>query len=162
MKSWEYRNLPISERILTRITCRDDGCHIFEGAKDSDGYGRVKLNGVGIAVHRWMYEHNFGAVPQGNHVLHKCDTPACVNPEHLFLGTHAENMADKAAKGRSKNVPIGHSHKRPMAKINDEKAKQIKELLRRGYRQADIARDFGVSRNLISEISLGKTWRHIE
>jgi hypothetical protein len=162
MKPWEYRLLSVEDRVFPRIDKNGpNGCHIFTGAKDGCGYGRVKMKGRGIPVHRWMWEYHNGQIPEGVQVLHRCDNPACVNVEHLFLGTHADNMKDKAAKGRSHNVPSGMRHKRPMAKITEEQARQIKALLARGYRQCDIAQDFGVSRNLVSEIKLGKTWTHV-
>jgi len=163
MKSWEYRNLPVEDRVLKRINKNGpNGCHIFDGAKDSDGYGRVKIKGVGVQVHRWIWAHFNGPIASGVHVLHRCDTPSCVNLDHLFIGDHAKNMADKAAKGRSKSVPRGFAHSRPMAKLTTERAMEIKNLLRRGYRQADIANDFKVSRQIVSDIACGKTWAHLK
>ena len=162
MKAWQYRALPIEERILARIEQRDDGCHEFTGAKDTDGYGRVKDSGVGVAVHRWMWERKNGPIPSGKHVLHSCDNPACVNVNHLHLGTHDDNMREKAMRGRSSNVPRGAAHKRPNAKLTESQVREIKALLRRGYRQADIARDFKVSRMILSDIATGRTWTHVE
>lgn len=162
MKAWEYRGIPLEERLLMQISVNaTTGCHIWTGAKNTDGYGSVKDGGKRYPVHRLMYVRKYGDI--GNkQVLHKCDTPACCNVDHLFLGTHAENMADKAAKGRSHNVPSGYSHKRPMAKINEEQARQIKDLLARGYRQCDIAADFKLSRQLINDIAKNKTWGHLK
>ncbi len=161
MKAWEYRNFSFSERVAMGTSYPPDTrCQVFTGRTDTHGYGQIKDKGRPVLVHRWVWEQNFGAIPEGLHVLHRCDNPACLNPEHLFLGTHGDNMKDKAKKKRG-NVPSGAAHKRPMAKITAEQAGQIKELLRRGYRGCDIARDFNVTRNLVSEIKLGKTWAHI-
>ena len=163
MKSWEYRRISFADRVRMHIEINTlTGCHEFTGRKDGSGYGQLKDKGKGVLVHRWMWQQAHGPIPQGRNILHRCDNPACVNLEHLFIGDHAANMADKAAKGRSKNVPRGFSHKRPMAKVTQAQVLEIRALLARGYRQADIARDFGLSRQLVSDISLGKTWAHLD
>jgi hypothetical protein len=77
-------------------------CMLWASTKDRKGYGRIPSKGVGqVQAHRAMYEAFIGEIPEGMHVLHKCDTPPCVNPDHLFLGTHNDNMADMKAKGRA-------------------------------------------------------------
>lgn len=162
VKAWEYRSMALRDRILSRVRIEDNGCHIFTGAKDGCGYGRVKNIGTAVATHRWAWQQANGPVPQGMQVLHRCDNPSCINPAHLWLGTHADNMADKRAKGRSHNVPTGRAHRRPTAKISESQAKEIKHMLEQGIRQAKIAAFFGVSRNLISEIYLKKTWAWLD
>jgi hypothetical protein len=76
------------------------GCLLWLGKVGTDGYGLFKVGGKRRAAHRVSYEIHKGPIPPGLWVLHRCDTPACVNPEHLFLGTHADNMRDMVAKGR--------------------------------------------------------------
>ena len=76
------------------------GCWVWQGAVARDGYGKVKRFGKTLRAHRLFHEHHIGVVPEGLWVLHKCDTPLCVNPEHLFLGTQLDNEQDKDAKGR--------------------------------------------------------------
>ena len=163
MKSWEYRKISFADRVFMHIEIDEvTGCHEFRGRKDGHGYGQIKNKGHGVLVHRWIWEQRHGSLSMDQQVLHKCDNPGCVNLDHLFLGDHATNMADKAAKGRSKNVPRGFAHKRPMAKVTQAQVIEIKALLARGYRQADVARDFRLSRQLVSDISLGKTWKHVD
>lgn len=119
-----------------------------------------------MRAHRASYMLHHGQVPQGMCVCHRCDTPACVNPAHLFLGTHAENMADMAAKGRSPSRDRHGSHTRPErrprgeshghAKLTDS---QVTEAVRRYYggeTQRAIAKDMGISQPMISDYVNGK------
>lgn len=76
------------------------GCWLWEGATIRSGYGRHNINGVQMGAHRASWIIHNGDIPDGMHVCHKCDTPPCVNPDHLFLGTHADNMRDMQAKER--------------------------------------------------------------
>jgi hypothetical protein len=88
------------------------GCWLWRHAKGEGGYGRVRFQGRSVYTHRLAWELTHGPVPEGFDVLHCCDTPPCGNPEHLFLGTDADNAADRAAKGRSaKGLKHGqHTH----------------------------------------------------
>lgn len=82
------------------------GCWLWVAGQDSHGYGRVHVPSLGLInnrAHRLFWIVHRGKIPDGLHVLHKCDTPLCVNPDHLFLGTHEDNMVDKARKGRHRN-----------------------------------------------------------
>lgn len=160
MKAWQWRKVPVTDRVFGRSVIDENGCHIFTGPKDGKGYGQIRYEGKAWRVHRWVYQHVNGPIPEGMGVLHKCDVPACINTAHLFLGTQKENMQDCADKKRA-NKPSGYKHKRPMAKVTDSDVEKIKQLLARGYRQCDIAKDFSVSRQIISDIALGKTWAHI-
>ena len=80
------------------------GCLLWLG-HSYDRYGNFKIKGKGVRAHRYAYELTYGPIPTGLCVLHGCDTPLCVNPEHLFLGTQKENAMDREAKGRGRIAP---------------------------------------------------------
>ncbi len=80
-----------------------DGCWEWLGCKWRTGYGYIRKAGKHIAAHRYMYTLYNGPIPKGLCILHMCDNPSCVNPEHLFLGTQQDNMRDMVAKGRNAN-----------------------------------------------------------
>jgi hypothetical protein len=95
--------LTAGENIGRQLIKTTNGCWIYIGARDRKGYGRVKFKGKLTLVHRASWEMSNGAIPPKLLVCHKCDTPSCVNPKHLFLGTYADNNNDKIKKGRYKN-----------------------------------------------------------
>ena len=75
---------------------------VWTGTRFASGYGRITQNGKRARAHRVAFELFVGPIPSGMHVLHRCDNPPCVNPSHLFIGTHLDNMRDMEAKGRAK------------------------------------------------------------
>jgi hypothetical protein len=95
--------MPIPGRWLEKVAV-SDGCWLWRAAFDSDGYGKFQYPGpdgqVYVRAHRWAYEHFVGPIPVGHVVMHRCDTPSCVNPDHLDVGTPLQNNDDKLAKGR--------------------------------------------------------------
>ena len=89
------------EEKIERVT--ESGCWIWMGVVQGKGYGRMNINNKSIAVHRAAWEEYNYPIPCGMFVLHRCDVMQCCNPEHLFIGTHADNMADMVDKGRGRN-----------------------------------------------------------
>ena len=95
-----YRDMTPEERLMSRVDGTED-CWMWRGAVDGHGYGVLVWHGHRRhRAHRAMWEVTFGRIPEGFFVCHHCDTPACVRPDHLFLGTQADNMRDMCAKGR--------------------------------------------------------------
>ena len=101
MKVYRKRGAPLTAELFAeRSHANANGCHIWRGSLDSSGYGVIKVDGRGRKAHRVAFETLVGPIPDGYCVMHQCDTPACVNVEHLMLGTHGENMRDMREKGR--------------------------------------------------------------
>lgn len=127
---------------------KTDGCWIWNAATDRNGYGVFSYNGKRETSSRISYIFYKGSISNGLHVLHTCDNPSCVNPDHLFLGTNKDNVEDRKAKNR----PVGR-HKI----ITTELMTRIKEHLgshENSYRA--ISRELGVSRETIRRIANGK------
>lgn len=103
-------------------------------------------------LHRVIYELHNGPIPEGYHVCHSCDVPSCCNPEHLFLGTHMDNMKDRTEKGRGKSVG---------KVLTPEDVAVIKSRIP-NETQISIANDYGVTRKAIHKIKYNKTWKHVE
>ncbi len=89
---WESRTMPEP----------NTGCWLWLGTTVPGGYGRIRVDGVFVAAHRASYASAFGLFDPASKVCHRCDTPACVNPDHLFLGTQKDNVRDMMNKGRSR------------------------------------------------------------
>ncbi len=106
-------------------------------------YGQFNLAVDGhrrLGAHRYSYELHNGSIPDGMQVLHRCDNPPCVNPAHLFLGTDADNHADKAAKGRAAS-----RSRNGAAKLTDAQFIELLERVAAGETQASVARGLGVT-----------------
>jgi hypothetical protein len=137
----------------------NSGCWFWMGALQSTGgYAAVRYQTRAIRVHRLAYELAHGiTVPSNLDVCHKCDVPFCVNPDHLFVGTRADNMQDCAQKGRAV-LPGLYGEDCPASKLTEEQVLAIRHDPRS---QREIARSYGVDRGTIAGIKKRKTWRHL-
>jgi hypothetical protein len=133
------------------------GCWEWIGSRRA-GYGRVRYRGRHWNAHRASYDNFKGPIPEGMFVCHACDNPACVNPDHLWLGTHKQNMADMARKGRAAtDIKCKLGERNPAAKLTKAQVAEIR-LLRGTLKQREIAALFGVSKSQIGLIHRGKNW----
>ena len=131
------------------------GCWTWTAGKGIGGYGRVRVGLKTRYAHRVSFEIHRGTIPRGMFVCHSCDNPACLNPDHLFLGTPAENMADRDRKGRQARQ---RGAQNAMAKLTDAAVLEIKAAV---GPQREIADRYGVSRGHISFIRTGRRWAHL-
>lgn len=138
-----------------RIYKNRDGCWIVISHKSKVG-GYPVLNRLGkqIRLNRDMYEKHNGPIPEGMYVLHTCDNRGCVNPEHLFLGTHLDNIADCVRKGRqARGEKNGH------AKLTEDDVRKIREM--EGTCR-EIAEKFNISPSHVSHLKNRDWWKHIK
>lgn len=148
---------PANRRLLfdAKYVVADSGCWNWTAAVTPSGYG-VFFNGTrNVAAHRYAYETMVGPIPEGLLACHTCDNRRCVNPTHIFLGSHAENSADMTAKRRHWTYAFA-GEANPCAKLTDEQAADILRRALRGEKHADIAVDYGVHKSLVSHIKRGK------
>ena len=128
----------------------DNNCWECNSHKPSNNYPQFYKNGKVVRLHRHIYEECFGEIPKGLVVRHKCDNTFCINPEHLELGTHKDNVNDKVKRNRQ-----AKGEKNGNAKLTKEQVSQIRNDNRMGK---EIAKDFNVSRATISQIKNKITW----
>lgn len=128
-------------------------CHICTSHSAQRGYPRMTIDNKHVFVSRVVWEKNYGEIPKGMLICHKCDTPGCINPKHLFLGTNADNMADMKKKKRKQGIQAGINH--PQAKLTES---QVKEIFFDNRTHTEIARDYAVTRCTIQKIKIGKQW----
>lgn len=143
-------------RLLQSVAMGASDCWYWNGFIDDLGYGRTAIMGESKA-HRASYRIFRGGIPVGLKVLHSCDTRCCVNPDHLRLGTQAENVADMMGRGRNRTVAKS-GEDNPMAKATTEMVSAIRRDAANGERQVTIARRYGLSPMSISRIVRRKSW----
>lgn len=165
--SVECRNKGMTTPLETRFQSNlgpvtEGGCIPWIGYTNKHGYGQIGLGGHGsqrVFAHRLAYEKANGPIRDGLCVLHRCDNPPCCNPEHLFLGTRAENMEDMDAKGR-RRAGVGERHR--SAKLTAEAVREIRERRKRdGTLYRVLAADYNVSVRAVRAVVAGLVWKHV-
>jgi len=141
--------MTLQERFENKVLLLSCGCHLWIGALTENGYGRLtsgaRKNRISELAHRVAYRLYKGAVPKEMYVCHTCDNPACVNPAHLFLGTHTDNMRDASVKGRF----VGKSA------VSAEVCKAVFALHAKGYTQRQIAKELKIGNGTVCRILKG-------
>jgi hypothetical protein len=149
----------------------ENGCIEWTGSTRRSGnnhYGRIYKRGSSVTGHvryeqvtHAVYRELIGDIPQGMFVCHTCDNPLCVNPDHLWLGTHSENMIDAYKKGRVIPPPqhmFGETN--PNSKLTEQQVRDIKRRLN-NESSYKLAREYGVNKSTILSIANGHTWKHV-
>lgn len=137
---------------------KTDQCWIWTGFRNKTGYGKTNAKGKTVRVHRYSWTLKYGEIPKGMSVCHKCDNPPCVNPDHLFLGTHTDNMRDAYRKGRISHT-VGEDN--PTAKMTNEKVLLARKMHSEGRSGVDLAKIFGVGSPTMYAILNRRSWKHV-
>lgn len=171
----ESMRRPLLARLMSHVDPRPNpyGCWIWIGSKNKKGYGQISINRKPHPAPRAMYEITYGIVLPIFLVCHDCpggDNPACINPDHLFLGTPKDNIQDARKKNRLSSGANHYLNKRPelvrrgegnpMSKLTSTDIPEIRRLLT-FISQSEVARRFRVSRSAIEHIYFGHTWKHV-
>lgn len=154
----------IAERFWEKVDQRGV-CWIWTAARHPLGYGSFSV-GVGsdrvrVAAHRMAYMFFHGPIPQGLHVRHKCDNPPCVNPDHLELGTHQDNMRDMVERGRNV-LPPTDGENNPNARFTELQVRQMRAMRARGMFHREIGEVFGTDPGSIANIVNRAGWQHVD
>jgi len=127
--------------------------------QNQDGYPVIARNGKSYVASRFVYIQNHGEIPANQVVRHKCDNRKCINPDHLELGTQQENVKDISERRRWSDRS---GSKNSQAKLNESLIPEVIRRLRNFEKQKDIAKDLGVSQQIISRIKCGDAWKCVE
>jgi len=139
---------PLAERLWEKVV-RDGDCWPFVGARDPKGYGRISVRNKALLTQRVAWELANGPIPEGMHVLHRCDNPPCVNPAHLFLGSNHDNMQDKVRKGRAR----GPLHRAQVI--------EARRLAASGMPTEELANKYAVSPLSMAKVIRRETWNWV-
>lgn len=156
VKQIQNHGLTPTERFF-RYVKKGEECWEWIGGKDPNGYGRMNVEGRPTLVHRISYRIHRGSIPDGMVICHKCDNPSCVNPDHLFVGSQADNIADMHNKGRTRKRGLkGESHAN--SKLTEDAVRSIRVSAESA---TALSRKYNVSRAVIHDVRERKTWKHI-
>lgn len=155
------RTTPMERLVAPRFWSKVDKtneCWLWTASRDTHGYGTFRRDGCVQKAHRVSWELTHGLIPDGLHVCHRCDVPACVNPDHLFLGTMKDNMQDRNAKGRAASK-VGVNNGR--ARLTERGVVVVREMAVRGMTHKAIGDYLGLHESTIRYAVIGKHWSHL-
>lgn len=159
----DFRAVPIETRFWSKVDkTAPSGCWLWTASVNANGYGMFRVDNARPTklAHRFSYELAHGVNPGQMHVCHQCDTPRCVNPAHLWLGTDADNLADMRAKGRANDSVRAKGEQHGCAKISQAQALAVLAQPR-AESHASISRRLGVGYGTVKRIRNGLAWKHL-
>ena len=152
---WSERE---EQNFWSKVT-KTDTCWVWTAFTDKGGYGIFSVNAAPYKAHRFSWRLHKGPIPNGMGVLHRCDNPKCVNPDHLFTGTTTDNMRDKVEKGRQ-----AKGEKHPCVVLTTAQVLEIRRIFVSGSRRYGVrplARKYGVAKTTMQSVVNGKTWKGV-
>lgn len=147
-------NSTLPQRFWNKVI-KAEGCWLWSGAKNRKGYGVIGTTAGMSLAHRVSLELSGIPVPYAKHVLHRCDTPGCVNPGHLFIGTNLDNVRDRESKQRGNQV---HGVANGRAKVSDAEVKAIRNS---SLSTKDLAAIYEINVTTVRQIINKETWKHV-
>lgn len=159
-----FHRSTLAERFWKKVVKAENGCWGWTGARMQFGYGAIGAGGHRgrtLRAHRVSWEIHFGPVPWARHVCHKCDTPSCTNPAHLFLGDDQSNLDDMRAKGRGFVPGALRGESNPQAKLTERIVREIRRRRAAGDAVPTIARDLGINAGTAYGVASRKSWGHV-
>lgn len=171
----QRKMVPIKERLFSKVSRMRGGCWLWKERTDRKGYGRLGVWKRGMQqAHRVSWEIHFGKIPDGLCVLHKCDVPACVRPDHLFLGTRIDNNIDMRRKCRDRYASGDESGRRKhpelwprgnqihCAKLTEDKVRALRdEYAAGGISFAKLGIKYGIGHTTVENIVKRRKWAHV-
>ena len=156
-----YEEKPeLIEKHANNYAVSSTGCWEYQGCIERKGYGTAKIQLDGVAgnyrVHRLAYFHRHKVDPKHLLVCHHCDNPSCINPDHLYIGTDADNKRDVVERGRQKGSSNNFS------RLTEENVIDIKKRIAKKEKYVSIAESYGVKYGAIADIAVGRNWKHVQ
>jgi hypothetical protein len=148
--------LPLAERFWQKVERSECECWEWTAYRDRAGYGSFRVGGKIHKAHRVSFMLSHGSVPSDRMIRHDCDNPSCVNPDHLRVGEHIDNMRDMVERGRGA-APAGTRHH-----SNILSEAQVLAIRADARKHADVAADYGVSKSTVTAIKAGRIWKHLK